>query len=929
MYHKLVFWIKNKNRTVIWVVVVIILFSYKGYAQSLGDPIVNITFGSGTIQHSGPLPADSGATTYIYSNGTPNDGYYTIANSTNGMYGVWWRTTDHTGNPGGYMMIVNASVEPGIFYTRTVKGLCGNTKYQFAAWIKNLMNTNGNLPNVTFSIETTKGAPLGSSNNTGNIPTGNSWIQYPFTFITPAGTDSIVLKMTNNAPGGFGNDIAIDDITFRPYGAPVSVVFNQSATTQTLCAGTSQIFSINTTTTLASGYVQKLQQLINGVWTDQTPADTTSSYKVSSPIAAGTYSYRVVSALGNNVSSSTCVVASNPLILTVVASPAAAFSVPKNTCFGDSTVFKDQTVTNGSAIKQWLWDFGDGQTSAKQNPLHLYAKPGDYIVQLTVTNNNNCTSVATPDTIHISALPVAAFSYSTPDCETKAITLTDQSTSVEGAITSWIWDYGDGTPPETRNDNQPFQHTYASAGTYPVKLIVTNSKGCSSGKIQTVTVNPLPVVNFGTPAACISDNAMFTDSTTIADNTESSFTYLWNFGDSNATLANPNISTLKNPTHRYIQAKLYSVSLTITSKNGCSVTTTKNFTVNGAIPVAGFTVLTPNELCSDREVFFTNQSTVDFGNTTKIEWYFDYGNNPTVVQTDNSPYPGKLYRHTYPEFHTPPATKNYQVRMVAYSGTSCFSLPIDKTITLRASPQLEFPAHAPLCQDDVPLQLNARELSGIAGSGVYSGTGVSASGLFNPFVAGTGTFPIKYIFTPTNACTDTISQNITVNANPTVNAGADITILEGGTAKMHATASDSLTYAWSPATGLSNATILNPTVAPTTNTTYTLTVTNIKGCSASSKITVTVLKAPVIPNTFTPNGDGINDTWVIKYLDTYADCTIEVFNRSGKKVFSSIGYPIEWDGRYNGADLPTGGYYYLINPKHGRKVISGSITIIR
>jgi len=200
-----------------------IFFCYKSNAQSLGDPIVNITFGSGSNQRFGPLPADSGATTYIYSNGTPNDGYYTIANSTVGMYNTWWQTTDHTGNAGGYMMIVNCSYDPGIFYTRTVKGLCGSTTYQFAAWIKNLDNTNEILPNVSFSIETTGGTVLGKG-NTGDIPIANAWIQYPFTFTTPANTDSIVIKMTNNAPGGIGNDIAIDDITFRPYGAQVSTV---------------------------------------------------------------------------------------------------------------------------------------------------------------------------------------------------------------------------------------------------------------------------------------------------------------------------------------------------------------------------------------------------------------------------------------------------------------------------------------------------------------------------------------------------------------------------------------------------------------------------------------------------------------------------------------------------------------------------------
>ena len=749
MYGKLTGKIINTlKRRIIWLGLLLFLISNKGQAQSLGDPIVNITFGSGTAVNAGAFPADSGSTTYLYSNTTPNDGYYTIVNSTIGLNRGWWATNDHTGNPGGYMMVVNSSYAPGIFYTRTVGGLCGNTTYQFASWIKNLLNYNAILPNVSFSIETTSGTVL-VSGTTGNIPEANVWMQYPFTFTTPVGTESVVIKMTNNAPGGIGNDIAIDDITFRAYGAPVHAVFNQSATDIATCAGAPQNVNINAATTLSAGYLQKLQMLVKGVWIDQFPAGTSSAYTVSSPANAGIYYYRMVSAQANNIGSSNCVVTSNTLTLTVLALPTAAFSVADATCLGDSTFFKDQSVSNGSTLTNWLWDFGDGQTS-----------------------------------------------------------------------------------------------------------------------------------------------------------------------------------TLRNPAHKFTKAAIYPVSLTVTSAIGCSATAKKDFTVNGAMPVASFTVLNSGGLCSNQEVFFSNQATVDFGSITKVQWFFDYGNNPTVSETDNNPAYGKTYRHTYTPFYTP-ASQNYQVRMLAYSGSSCVSEMV-KTITLLAMPQLMFPAPSGICLDANPVQLIAGERNGISGSGVYSGTGVSATGLFNPAVAGTGTFAIRYVFTSANNSADTISQNITVSPLPKVDAGADMVVLEGGNAKLKATASgDSLTYAWSPATGLSSATILNPVVTPTADITYTLTVTSSKGCSASGRVSVSVLKAPVVPNTFTPNGDGINDTWNIKYLDTYADGTVEVFNRYGNKVYSSVGYSIPWDGRFKNVSLPVSTYYYIINPKHGRKIISGWVAIIR
>jgi len=116
---------------------------------------------------------------------------------------------------------------------------------------------------------------------------------------------------------------------------------------------------------------------------------------------------------------------------------------------------------------------------------------------------------------------------------------------------------------------------------------------------------------------------------------------------------------------------------------------------------------------------------------------------------------------------------------------------------------------------------------------------------------------------------------------------------------------------------------------------YSITVTG--GTSPDYNITtidgiLTVIEPPsaiVIPNTFTPNGDGVNDTWNIKYLDSYLNCFVNIFDRYGEKVFSSIGYGIPWDGTYKGSRLPVGTYYYVIDLKTGYKLLSGYIAIVR
>jgi gliding motility-associated-like protein len=911
---------------------IIICACQTAFAQSLGDPIVDITFGSGTATRSGALPSDSGSTTYTYSSsGFPSDDYYTIANTTAGMFNGWWTTTDHTGNTGGYMMIVNGSYDPGIFYTRTVTGLCGNTTYQFAAWIKNLLNYSGILPNVTFSIETTTGTVLGTG-NTGDIATGNVWIQYPFTFTVPANTESVVIKMTNNAPGGIGNDIAIDDITFRPYGSQVSASFASSATTQSLCAGNTQSITVNVTTALASGYEQKLQEDINGTWTDESIASTATSFTFTSPATAGIYLYRVVSGLTDNISSSECVVSSNQLTLAVNPVPVATFSVSNTECLGNATVFTDKS-TSTLAISNWLWNFGDGSTSTLQNPTHTYASSGMYPVTLTVTNSGGCSAISAPQTVQVNAQAVAAFTSSSPDCTGQSVTFTDASTSADGSIAKWIWNYGDGEI-DTLLNNATHMHTYTTSGSNLVTLQVSSASGCVSNiASQTIMVNPLPIANFSMPDVCLSDAyAQFTDESTIADGTQSSFIYLWNFGDANATAANPNTSTIQNPQHKYSAVGNYVVSLTVTSKYGCvSSTKSQTFTVNGAVPQAGFTVENSSNLCSSDSVTFDNTSNVDFGSITKIVFYYDYNNTPTdssVFYKDSGQIPSNnKFNHSYGIFNTP-VTKNYDVRMVVYSGETCFST-FDNTITINANPVVTLSTIGSLCQDANPVQIT-EDKNGFSGTGVFSGTGISSTGLFSPSKSGTGTFTINYLFTDVTGCTYSSTQTVTVNPSPVITLPSSYTLLARGQVTLEASVSgDSLTYQWTPTTGLNNANLLNPVADPTTDTQYQLTVTSSKGCTAAATVDVLVLQAPVVPNTFTPNGDGINDTWQIKYLDSYPDCTVSVFNRYGARLFYSVGYPNPWDGNYNGSPVPAGVYYYVIDPKHGRKILSGSLTILR
>jgi len=195
-----------------------------------------------------------------------------------------------------------------------------------------------------------------------------------------------------------------------------------------------------------------------------------------------------------------------------------------------------------------------------------------------------------------------------------------------------------------------------------------------------------------------------------------------------------------------------------------------------------------------------------------------------------------------------------------------------------------------------------------------------------------GTYAVQFYYLTNKGCySDTISKNVTVHPYPVVNAGPDLFVLEGGQATIaaSATGSSNYSYLWTPSSYLNSNSILQPLTKPLADITYRLTVTGAGGCSSTDNVFVKVLLEPDVPNAFSPNADGINDVWNIKYLSSYPGAVIKVFDRYGKQVFTSTGYNQPWDGLFNGKPLPVGTYYYILDPKNGRKATSGSVTIVR
>jgi gliding motility-associated-like protein len=186
-----------------------------------------------------------------------------------------------------------------------------------------------------------------------------------------------------------------------------------------------------------------------------------------------------------------------------------------------------------------------------------------------------------------------------------------------------------------------------------------------------------------------------------------------------------------------------------------------------------------------------------------------------------------------------------------------------------------------------------------------------------------------YVDCPISVNSNTVG--ITVYNFP-VNAGSDVTISQG----QGITLSGSTTqadYFWSPPTGLNNPFILNPIASPETTTTYYLTASN-GICEIVDELTITVISELIIPDVFTPNSDGFNDTWEILGTENFQEVYVVVYDRSGQKVFESVNYnPLKfWNGTFRNKELPTSTYFYVITldrSSENSKIIKGSVTIVR
>lgn len=571
---------------------------------------------------------------------------------------------------------------------------------------------------------------------------------------------------------------------------------------------------------------------------------------------------------------------------------------------------------------------------------YTYQTAGTYVVALFA--NDNCTYDTTFTTIEVFETPNVQFSANDV-CVGDTTHFINQTTIGTGFINSYLWDFGDGTTSFLVNPD----HIYGSAGMYNVQLIVGTSDGCPDTLTQTVTVHPGPVVQFDPVEICFNEQP-FTF-VNRSDTLQSIITNMtWNLGDGNT-------SSDYTPTQSYSRPGVYTVSLSMTTSNGCTDSTVQTVIIHGT-PVAAFdTTKVAGGTCGAPMTYqFTDLSS----SATAYHWDFD-SSNPGV-QTDTVQNPS----HTY----TSPGV--YTVQLIVENNFGCPDTATN-TIVVPPYPTASFsfdPAFG--C---IPLEVTFTNTSAynfpegqitqyhwIFGDG--SSVSTSDSTVTHVYTTA-GNFSVTLVVENSFGCTDTFTVNSAVQTFPRPEADFDVQVNSNGTVQFNNTSrltDGNTTYHWDFGDGTTSSDE-NPLHDFDANRygrdwefDVCLVVNNPYGCPDSICQTVT-LSAYIleVPNAFAPDLIGVGDGNVfLPKGNSIAEYHLEIFDAYGNIVFESTsltsetGIPNEpWNGTYlnqGEEELPSGAYVWKVRAvfvdgyiwpgkeyDNGRVLKFGTVTLIR
>ncbi len=560
--------------------------------------------------------------------------------------------------------------------------------------------------------------------------------------------------------------------------------------------------------------------------------------------------------------------------------PTPNFSVDTLTCPGAIVTFTNTSVPAGLSS---FWDFGDGNTSALASPTHSYAATGLYTIKLVVQDTIGCADSITRFNYIRVDLPVPNFTVS--DSVTSCTPLEVQFTNTSTFYTSVSWDFGPGQGNSTLNN--PI-HFYSDPGVYPVKLVVTSPGGCKDSIIKTIRIYDTSGsrINYSPVNGC--------QPLTVTLNTFSPgpmASYFWDFGDG-YTLT----TTTPDATHLYASFGNFLPKVIMEDPSGCLIPLQGLDTVFVSGAKANFGA-DSNFFCDFGIVHFTDSTTF---NDPIIRYTWNFGDGGTSALQN----PSHLYN----------VQGLYQVQLIVETQLGCIdTIEKPNLIKLIQRPLIDIAGDSIICINSTILHSGVfirPDTSTVNWQWVFpNGSTYSVQNPPSQTYSVTGNFIVTAIATNSSGCKDTTLQTIVVNPLPTVTMPGQITIQAGFPVTIPANYTpNTVSWIWSPSAGLSCADCPTPDAAPKLNTTYQVYFTDANNCSNSGSILITVLCGKgnlFIPNTFSPNGDGSNDTFYPRGKGLARVKLLRIFNRWGEVVFEKKDFPVNdasagWNGSFKG-----------------------------
>ena len=547
-------------------------------------------------------------------------------------------------------------------------------------------------------------------------------------------------------------------------------------------------------------------------------------------------------------------------------------------CNGESTGVATVTAFDGTGPYAYSWD--SGETTATATALNA----GTHTV--TVTDANLCT---TTTTVNIDEPPVLA------------TVLTSQPVSCfggfDGQATAVV---SGGTPPYTYNwDNGELSNPAVFLTAGPHTVIITDANGCQiTGNVTIGSPEPLlPDLIESTPATCFGGNDG-TATITVMGGT-APYTYTWSDGQVGSTA---------------VDLPAGVIQVTIQDANGCS------------LPSINITINQPAESVSVT-MSGTDPSCFDSGDGTI-----------TAVATGGTP----SYQFDWSDGSVGPTAFNltagtYQVTVTDQNG--CFTI---SSYTLgRPDPVAgSFSSTATVCYGDANGTITVDTAFGGTGPYIYSldGQNYQTSNIFPGLTGGLYEVFIQDI----NGCEFMDQVLVDEPFEIQVNLGSDLTVILGDSTQLmpEVNTSDTLLYSWSPVTFLNCLDCENPVVTPLETTIYTVMVADTNGCTATDEIEISVDKSRdvFIPNAFSPNGDAVNDIFMIYSNQGVAQVrSFRIFDRWGEQMFEATNFSpndplFGWNGTFKGKTLNPAVFVYFAEVEFVDGVVlmyKGDVTLIK